>query len=160
MAKYIWSNTSTMDYLLDLDPDELRNELGDLGYDMEMLEETPDDELKDIVYDNVDMFDGMDMEDWEYNIVPELNKQTQEGIVIQLHEDSRRGMGGKVDNLEDVLSVDYDAHFELMADDDNNVYMVEYSHDVPTGTVVDWYTYPKDTATFVSECLGDLVQEK
>ena len=155
MSKFIWSNTNTVDYLLDLEPDELRNVLADFGYDMEMLEETPDEELENIVYDDVDIFDNLDIEDWEQSIAPELSKQTKYGLIFQIDNN-----GGELGSLDDVFEVNYDAHLSLMADDNDDVYMLETARSYPTGRTVEWYTYPKNEGEFAVRCLEDLIQEK
>lgn len=157
MSKFIWSNTGTVDYLLGLEPDELRNTLAnDFSYDSSMLEETPDNELENIIYDDVEIFDNLDIEDWEQSIAPELGKQTKYDIVLKV---SKNG-DGEMLSLKDMMDIGYDDKLVIEADDENNVYSVSYSHDRPTGESFNWYVYPKDETGFVVGCLDDLVQEK
>ena len=161
MAREIWSNTATMDYVATLSPEEVRDFLvNDLNYDEEMVAELDDSELDDVLYDEGQRFDDWDLDELEGTILPELERQTEYSIAIELHNGGNRGMGGRVRTLEDLFKTDYDATHKLMANDDGSLYIEEYSHDVPTGMVIELYTYPKDVERFVSVCLGDLIDEK
>lgn len=161
MAREIWSNTSTMDYVMKLSPEEVRDFLiNELDYDEEMVAELDDSELDDVLYDEGELFDNMDLEDLEMNILPELERQTEYSIAIELHDGEKRGMGGRVRTLDNLFNTDYDAIHRLMANDDGSLYILESSHDVPTGMMIELYTYPKDVDRFASECLRELVEEK
>ena len=163
MSKLIWSSTETIDYLLDLDPNELREVLiDDFGYDEDMVNNLEDSELENAIYDDSEMFDELDIEDFEQSIKPELEKQTSYGILIELHQDGKRGVGGRVITTDDLTTVDYDAKFEIHADDNNNLYIVEYSHDAPTGLVADLYACPNmnDLDNFIQTCMDDAIQDK
>ena len=80
MKKLIWSNRDVVNYLMDLDHDELLNTLvNDFGYDEEFLQGT---DLEEVVYEDVDVFEDADEERFYQEIVPMIAKQTYNGLVV------------------------------------------------------------------------------
>lgn len=80
MKKLIWSNRDVVNYLMDLDHDELLNTLvNDFGYDEEFLQGT---DLEEVVYEDVDVFEDDDEERFYQEIVPMIAKQTYNGLVV------------------------------------------------------------------------------
>ena len=80
MKTLIWSNRDVVNYLIDLDHDELLNTLvNDFGYDEEFLEGT---DLEELVYEDVAVFEDADEERFYQEIVPMIAKQTYNGWVV------------------------------------------------------------------------------
>ena len=85
--KVIWSSKMTQDYIKGLSDEEKHNMLTDRGYDAEML---TDANLDDVI-DNDDYMWQDDTDDFESTIVPMINQQTANGIVLALNKDDLQG---------------------------------------------------------------------
>ena len=157
MADLIWSSTNTTDYLFGLGLEELKEVLiNDFGYDEDMISNLDKEGLEDVIYDDVDRFDELDIEDFEQSIKPELEKQTSYGVVIKIHNKD-----GEVENIEDLATINYDGSVALMSDG-GNLSLVEYSHATPTGLFYDLYACPNinDLDAFIQTCMDDAIQDK
>ena len=83
--KLVWSNNATLNSLLALSEEDIKAELVDYGYDEEFIGDMSLDELHNILHEEETLWE-MDIEDFENNIVPMINKQTCDGIVLMVGE--------------------------------------------------------------------------
>lgn len=80
-SKLVWSNTMTADYLAKMPEEDLRAELIDYGYDEEMLAGLDKEGLDNLVFEDDTLWE-MDIDDFEKNIIPKINNQCKDGIVL------------------------------------------------------------------------------
>jgi len=81
MEKLIWSNTMTADSLYELPEEELRAELEEFGYEKEMLDSLDYNGLRDLVVSDDTLY-SIDEEDFNAEIVPEIERQAKDGIIL------------------------------------------------------------------------------
>ena len=134
-AKQIWGNTQTTDYWYDADIEEIKSALEDNAVDYEGWSE---DEMRD--YFTQDDYNGeADYEDFEYFILPAIDKQCYDDVLVLFGDYARwNGSRGvvkvlpKVEKLEDYFYPNYDATIKLFQDE-TGLYYTESNHDTPMG---------------------------
>lgn len=134
-TKQVWSNTQTTDYWYDADIEEIKSALEDNDVDYDGWSE---DEMRDyFVHDD---FNGeADYEDFEYFILPAIDKQCYDDVLVLFGDyarwDGSRGVAKvlpKVEKLEGYFYPNYDATIKLFQDE-TGLYYTESNHDTPMG---------------------------
>lgn len=151
MEKLVWKSNMTQDYLKSLPDDLLKDELVDLGYDLELLNTLDTEGLHNLVDDDLDL-EG-DLEDFENKVAPMIENQSLGGMVIL--SDGQKAIvchGAEI----------YDGHYPLnymegeLMDDGEGLYIDDFEGKK-------WYLYriPEDgveLANFVNDCLPEAME--
>ena len=159
----IWSNTITMDSLLELPDEELKNELLNMGYDEEMIGNLSGDKLRQIVYDDDEYLDA-DIQEFEEYIIPQINKQCKDGIVLLSGQVGRwdgNRAGGISCWAEDLINLEAweDCDYLALYDDNGNLHFEATHHD---GTHhMNLYALPEDRGQFIQfviNCMPEWIE--
>lgn len=134
--RIVWSSRMTQDYAKGLSDEEKRNFLIDRGYDAEMLDGA---DLDEIIEQDDYMWQD-DVEDFDRTIVPMINRQTYNGIVLAIDKDKDRIVAMPA---EDLIAGD-------IASDANGMQLVDegglvakyYFNDIPSDTL-ELYAIPE-----------------
>ena len=161
--KLVWSNNATLNSLLALSEDDLKAELIDYGYSEEFISDMSLDELHNVLHEEDTLWE-MDVEDFENNIVPMINRQTDNGIVLMVGEvarwDGTKG-AGKAAFTEDLKGgdIDPDVVDVDIYDDGDGLVWLGHHHD---GTHrFKLYALPEDDRVeFVRNCMEDMIQDE
>ena len=134
--RIVWSSRMTQDYAKGLSDEEKRNFLIDRGYDAEMLDGA---DLDEIIEQDDYMWQD-DAEDFDRTVVPMINRQTYNGIVLAIDKDKDRVIALPA---EDLIAGD-------IASDANGMQLVDegglvakyYFNDIPSDTL-ELYAIPE-----------------
>lgn len=100
MEKVIWSSNITKDTLLNSSDEEKLTKLIELGYDPEMLSSA---DLDDVISSDDSMYDS-DIIEFEEYIVPEIEHQTNSGIVLLVDSLDNSGLAVFASELTSISS--------------------------------------------------------
>lgn len=161
--KVVWSNNKTSDYLASFDLDSLKAELVDYGYDREMLDQLTDEELIAML-DAESVFWQVDSDEFDQSILPMINKQTCDGIVLMVGEAERfdgKHKGGRAVYTELLKGGDIDpdvTDVEIIEEDGGLVWLGHH-HD---GThKFRLYALPEtDQVDFIRNCMEDAIEDE
>ena len=160
--KLVWSDNSMLNSLLALSEEDLKAELIDYGYSEEFISDMSLDELHNILYEEETLWE-MDIEDFENNVVPMINRQTDNGIVLMVGEvarwDGNRG-AGKAVFTEDLKGGDIDPDVTSVEiyDDGSGLVWLGHHHD---GThKFRLYALPEENQVeFIEDCMEDAIED-
>ena len=140
-GKLIWKSNATQDYIRGLDDEAKKNALIDRGYDDEMLDDM------DSAIDQDSYMDQDDAEEFEREIVPMLNAQTN-GHIIAVNVDDPQGELLVID-AEDLISGDIcpDAVQQALHDTPEGLEMNYYDKDGHNCLTLALYAVPNDEDT-------------
>ena len=160
--KLVWSTFKTAVELERLSPEELRAELVDYGFDADMLGDMTGEELNALLND--DVFWQIDLEDFDYNVLPMINKQTCDGIVLMVGEAETwdgKHKGGKAVFTEDLKGgdIDPDVTDVEIVDENGGLVWIGHHHD---GTHrFKLYALPEtDQVDFIRNCMEDAIEDE
>ena len=162
--KVVWSSNGELEYLASLDPENLKATLIDYGYDQELLDQLTPEEVRDILDTDADNFWQKDIEDFDFNVEPMINKQTCDGIVLMAGDAETwtgKHQAGKAVFTEDLkggdLFSDVD-NIEIISDDGDLVWLGHH-HD---GTHrMKLYALPEDNQVdFIRNCMEDAIEDE
>ena len=160
--KDLWSNLETFHKLMaicDNDPDELRDILIDtMGYDEEMIYNTPDEDLEDILYDDLEVMQNLDNEEFEGYWFEAIQNQTFEGIILLGEPGNHAVPVYYIPDPDWYQGRPFEADEVGLVEDNGNLFL-EFDEQ----GLCPMYAIPRDKAglmAFIEECMSEALEDQ